>query len=375
MRAPDAMITQIHVHNYRTFVGFVWQPPPISVLVGANGSGKSALVEVLWLLQGVVVNGKPYSETGYPGTLTAWLRERRQELGVDVAINERNYSYRLKYSDEGPHRGLDETLHCDGDLLYRSEGGQAYLYGDVPSVPPTPRTAIPFETQRSFLAFLEPRQDNQRTIAFREWLRSVWALKPDPLRLGAPTAEEARHLSPSLSNFADWYRGRVQEDPDSSAALREDLRAAIPGFQGLRFEPLSPEVKELRAKFGFGSAEYEVGWGKLSDGQRLLIALYGALRFALSRGDVIALDEVENFVSPAEIQPWFRALLDVAAETGAQVIVASHHPEAIDYLAADSVWRLQRDPGTGKSVIYPLKPDIEAGETAYELVKRLQSYA
>jgi predicted ATPase len=371
------MITRLRIHNYRTFVDFEWTPPRTCVLVGANGSGKSAFVEVLLLLQDVLVYGKPYEETGYPGTLTKWTDDRAQSIEVEATIDGQIYVYELAYFDEGGGRGIREQLTCGGDLLYGSDGGKVRLYGDRPlaRMLPQPRAEIPFGSQRSFIAFLEPRDDNRQIIAFREWFRRIWALKPDPLRLVSASQKEASRLEPSLSNFVSWYRGRAEEEPESVLALRNDLQLALPGFQVLRFQPVTPEVKQLRVKFGFGGTEYELGWGSLSDGQRLLIALYGALRFALHRASVVALDEIENYVSPAEIQPWFRALLDVSAESGAQLLVASHHPEAIDYLAADSVWRLNRDSQTGKSTIEPLTPDLDAGETAYELVKRLQSYA
>ena len=41
------MLKRIYLHNFRSFVNFEWAPPPASVLVGDNGAGKSALIEVL----------------------------------------------------------------------------------------------------------------------------------------------------------------------------------------------------------------------------------------------------------------------------------------------------------------------------------------
>src|SRR5207249_1480535 len=113
----------------------------------------------------------------------------------------------------------------------------------------------------------------------------------------------------------------------------------------------------------------EIGWSKLSDGQRLLIALYGLLRLGLAKASLIALDEAENYVAPREIQPWLQAVADAAAERKQQLLVVSHHPEAINYIAADAGWRMWRDPDTGYTRISPLTPDRETGETAYDLLK------
>lgn len=102
----------------------------------------------------------------------------------------------------------------------------------------------------------------------------------------------------------------------------------------------------------------------------MLIGLYGVLHFSLRHAGLILLDEIENYVSPQEIQPWLRKLTELAHASDKQVILISHHPEAIDYLAADSAWRVWRDPQGGHSRIERLEPDLDVGETAYDLTKR-----
>lgn len=67
------------------------------------------------------------------------------------------------------------------------------------------------------------------------------------------------------------------------------------------------------------------------------------------------------------IQPWLRKLTELAHVSDEQVILISHHPEAINYLAADSAWRVWRDPQGGHSRI---EPDLDVGETAYDLAQR-----
>jgi hypothetical protein len=61
-------------------------------------------------------------------------------------------------------------------------------------------------------------------------------------------------------------------------------------------------------------------------------------------------------------------LVDAAAECRQQLVVVTHHPEAIDYLAADAVCRMWRD-SDGRTRIEQLEPDRSAGETGYDLVR------
>lgn len=366
------MLRRIRVHNFRTLVGFDWSPPPACVIVGENGAGKSALFEALWFVRDVVVHGKRIDEAGFPATRTAWLDEPAQVLELELEHGGDQFVYRLeaRVDPEGDRerRSIVERLSWAGEELYSARGGVVTLHGDAPTREPP--TQFPFDRRRSYLAAIEPGPNNRKLAGFRAVIAAMWMFKPDPLRMGGAAAQETTWIDRDLGNFASWYRTKVQEDFAAAARLREDLAQAIPGFSQLRLESISPDTKELRARFDFGGKTHEIGWAKLSEGQRLLIALYGVLRFAFERAELIALDEIENYVAPNEIQPWLRAVADVAAERGRQLMVISHHPESIDYLAADAAWKMWRDPATGCSVIAKLEPDRDAGETAYDLVKQ-----
>lgn len=363
----SSMFKRIYAHNFRTFVNFEWVLPRASVLVGENGAGKSALVELLWLLQDLLIEGKAVDETPSSSARTTWLNEAEQILEVDADGGTEHFHYRLSVRLDANRGAVDEELLANGALLYKAAGGKVELYGDLPSA--TPRTVIPFDRRRSFLSALEARPDNARVVAFRDMVGSIWAMKPDPRRLGGAAVAESTYLERDLSNFASWYRSRQGEDPDAADLLRNDLQRALTGFSTLRLEPISPEVKDLRARFSFGGRTHELGWAKLSDGQRLLIALYGMLRFGLSKASLIALDECENYVAPLEIQPWMQTLGDAVAQRGQQLLVVSHHPESIDYLAADGAWCMWRDRDAGHTRIAPLEPDRAVGETAYDVVR------
>jgi hypothetical protein len=324
-------------------------------------------MEALCLVQDLVVEGKRVEELGFPSTLTVWTGEPEQTIEIDVEAEGEVFRYRVTCRIERGSSFVSEELAGSDGVLYRSGPGGVEIFGDKPSS--SPRTKIPFLPRTSFLASLEPRPDNQRIMRFRNYVSSLWSLKPDPLRLGGAAGSETQWLERNLTNFASWYRTRVQEDPDAVVALREDLQRALDGFDQIRLQPMPGGTKDLFVRFRFGDNSHELNWAKLSDGQRMLIALYGVYRLALSKAAVVVLDEVENFVAPAEIQPWLREIVDAVAASNHQLIVISHHPESINYLAADSIWRMWRDSGSGHTRIAPLQPSRETGEAAYEATK------
>ena len=356
------MLKRIHIHNYKTFVNFEWSPPQVCALAGENGSGKTAFIETLWAIRELVVEGKRIDETVLPASRTAWLTEPAQIVELELDHDGNHFVYRLECLQGQRTPEVRERLAASSVDLYRSGDGKVELFGDAPL--PTPRTTIPFERRRSFLAVLEGRQDNRRIVAFRAAIEAMWRLKPDPARMNSAAAAESDWLAPDLSNFAGWYRAKVQEDPESSAALQLDLRSALVGFAQLRLEALTQRTRELRARFDFGKTTHELSWSELSEGQRLLIALHGFLRFAVKHATVLLLDEIENYVALPEIQPWLRGVVDTMSSKDGQLIVVSHHPESIDYLAADAVWVMSRDRLAGHTRIARLEPDRDAGETA-----------
>jgi predicted ATPase len=367
LTSGPASVSRIYIHNFRSFVNFEWKPPAVSALVGSNGSGKTALVEVLWALQDLLVDGKSIDEAIPQTSRTAWLSDAEQTFEIDIDRQGTTFHYRLSVVAERGRGSINEELHGVGGLLYRAQSGRVELFGDPPVQ--APRATIPFDRKRSFLAALEPRADNAQIIVFRELVAGIWAMKPDACRISGSASAESRFLLRDLSNFASWYLSRVAEDLDAATALRDDLEDALHGFKTMRFEPISSNVKDLRVRFAYGKHTYELPWELLSDGQRLLIALYGLLRFGLPTASLIVLDEAESYVAPSEIQPWFRAVVDSVAERKQQLVVVSHHPESINYLAADAVLRMWRDLDGGHTRIAPLSPDAEAGETAYDALK------
>ncbi len=49
------MIERVYLDNIRSFVNFEWRPGPLAILLGANGTGKTALLDALQSLQSFVM--------------------------------------------------------------------------------------------------------------------------------------------------------------------------------------------------------------------------------------------------------------------------------------------------------------------------------
>jgi hypothetical protein len=239
---------------------------------------------------------------------------------------------------------VEERLTSGGDILYSFGQSEVRLFGDAPSM--APKAVFPADPRRSFLPILEPGPDNQRITAFKRWLAGMWLFKLRPDLIGSESNDEATALAPNGSNFVSWFRTLLQEAPATVHNLVSDARAFIPGLSDIRLDRVGSEVKRLMLDCKVGPSEFRLSMADLSDGQRILLVLYTILHQIASTASLLVFDEPDNFVADSEIQPWISAVRERIAEARrGTLLVFSHHPHLIDYLAADQVLRLWRDDG------------------------------
>ncbi len=93
------------------------------------------------------------------------------------------------------------------------------------------------------------------------------------------------------------------------------------------------------------------------------------LHCAVTQGRTLLIDEPDNFVALAEIQPWLLKLLDRVDEQNAQVILVSHHPELLNQLAGQGGVLLDR-PNGGETRVLPFSPPDDSGLTPSEIIAR-----
>ena len=143
-----------------------------------------------------------------------------------------------------------------------------------------------------------------------------------------------------MQNFVGWYRRTAQENMRSIVSLFETLSEALPGFDSINLTESGENSRALKAIFrGPSSEPIRYGFDQLSDGQRALITLYSLLHLSADHRVSLFVDEPENYLALGEIQPWLAEAAERAGESLGQLVVVSHHPVIIDYMAgANGRW-------------------------------------
>lgn len=363
------MLSRLYLDNFRCFVNFEYRPGRRELILGGNGSGKSSLLDALLVLRQFVVKGDLFDDFHILGQRTRWLDQRQITGELDAELNGGRYVYRLVIEpwEEPPRpRVVSETVHFDGKPIFEFTKGEVHLFNDRFEH----KVTYDFDWQRSALATIIPRKDNQTLSRFKLWLSSLYCFRLNPFRMVTRAEGESLYPNVDLSNIASWYRHLVQTDQRQNAALLKSLQESLDGFTFLQLEPAGENVRLLVAEFGQNSGKpSKFYFNELSDGQRCLIALYTILHFVLAKGGTVLFDEPDNFLSLREIQPWLLAVDDAIEENQGQVLMISHHPEIINQWAPTSGVQLIRN-GTGSVRVERFSGDPASSLAPAELIAR-----
>jgi predicted ATPase len=399
------MLTRLYATNYRCLVNFEFKPNAKQLIIGRNGSGKTTVFDVLGALRDFAVAGVPFEALINPRngeallggrTRTRWLDAAEQRFELDVAGNGGQYRYTLVVDERGsraletnepglarPSGGFipesssthtrtrvkGETLEFNGMPLFRFQEGTIGLFNDRQEA--KPNVEFRFDWGRSGLSIVEAgRRDNAKLTWFKRWLGSLHVVQINPWVMVARSEREARFPQRDLGNFADWYRHLRLESGDAVFRAISELREAMPGFEALDAKEAGLDVRVLQATLtGPNGQRIELPFHDLSEGQRTLIALYVLLHCAVEPNGMVLIDEPDNFIALAEIQPWLLKLLDRVDETNGQVMLVSHHPELLNQLADQGGVILDRPDG-GLTRVLPFEPPEDSGLNAAEIVAR-----
>jgi len=352
------MITRIYIDNYKCFSNFEYKPGQNQLLLGRNGSGKSTVFEVIRMLKALVLRGALVSDLLDVTTLTRWQRRAKQTFEIEVKAGPARYRYALVID----HGRREDACDIDEERLESSDGADGEWcplfarFGDSATIYSDEGGSVErliLDRRRTLISLLDPHRGPNRLFGFRSRMATIYCVQLEPRTMTARSEVEVAEPVPGLSDYASWYRHLAQESTRTITTLAEYLSDVLDGFESLdlKDDGGGRRVLVVHLKPESGPAE-AYRFDEISDGQRVLIALYTVAAHIAVRsapggtGLTFCVDEPENYLGLIELQPWIHTLgeaMDGAAI--AQVLIASHHPEFIDYYAHTDAIRFYRQDG------------------------------
>lgn len=371
------MFERIRIENYKCLVDFDLHLEDTTLLLGANGTGKTAVLDVVYGLRKLLTGeAKVADPVAFPASsLTRWQTHRHQQFGLRVRVDGEFFTYglRVEHAKGGSASRItrERLLGEDETVLFDCKMGEVQLYRDDGSEGPTFLT----DWKESALARVVEHPTNTRLTSFLNAIRRtvVCTIRPDRLR--TESTREDPILDRGAANFVDWYRHAVQENPRRALSHVDALRPVMDGFNDLQLRQAGLDSRALMLRFGADTSAddeqtYRLRFSEVSDGQRALVVLYGLVHLSRGAGGILLfLDEPDNYVALPEIQPWLLELVELCEETPSQAVICSHHPELIDYFGSAHGQVLRRNT-SGAVTPHALDPPPTGRLKLSELVAR-----
>lgn len=323
-------LEQIIIQNFKSIREQTLDLGALNVFIGANGAGKSNLVEAFRLLREIAhQNLASYSlKRGADRLLHLGLRVSPYiELCLQFGENNRSNAYRIRLvpSDEG-------ALIVDSETVYfhdRAHYGQPYTR----LINTSSKEAVLATSPDRIASYVRQDIDSYRVYHFHDTSDTA-AIK------SAGALEDNRYLRPDASNLAAFLYLLQQQHPVHFRNIEDTVRQIAPFFERFNLAParLTPDKIRLEWKQKGSDAYFDAN--SLSDGTlRFMCLTTLLLQPVLPR--LILLDEPELGLHPSAIG--LLASLLSSASTRTQVIVATQSVTLVNQFGPEVIWTVERD--------------------------------
>ena len=395
------MIKSLTINNFKSFNNADLQIKPLTLLIGANASGKSNALEAIrllsWLAKGIRLDDieRNIQETDSP------IRGQSNDLFNDINRNIqlkcelsicpkwynnlyleiRNYEKHLILAQESilqspvqqafglldlPLYDIDSSPNPHTDEI-RVKYNNFKKGKNKPLIPCSNRQAIFYQLETP-ARFNNSDKESQEIIpivtkSFRDALRSIMFLDPKPSLMHGYSYINGNILKEDGSNLSSVLYS-VQENTEEigNKTCKEYLLNFVRSLpeqdiKEIRFIKTERNDVMVRLVESFGDQEREFDAPLLSDGTLRVLAVAAVLLSAPPYSLVI-IEEIDNGIHPSRADQLLQNIKEIAELRKLQVLLTSHNPALLDALpdqCLGDVLCCYRDPQEGDSRIVKLE--------------------
>ncbi|MBL4885729.1 MAG: AAA family ATPase [Planctomycetaceae bacterium] len=343
---------KIHVHGFRRLHSVDLKLKPLNVLIGANGCGKTSLLDVFTLLSASAsASGELKSRINQYGgvdsnlsSLSAIVNGKARMIHIELFKPVEETS-QLKYSISLTPSGTSYEISEEALIQYRDHlKKEPLIYiesnrGDVYYFDPEKKKLISptwaYFPQQSALSqvpimFREP-QDFRKGLASSTHYHVLDVSSRAPVRLPQPMREAKLpgKQGEDLVSCLYWMR---EADPDRFEIIEDTLRVGFPNFERLNFPPVAAGTLAMTWKET--GTTHPFFMHQLSEGTLRFLWLI-TLLYSPGLTEVTLLDEPEVSLHPELLSILADCMRDASNRT--QLIVATHADRLVRFLKPEEV--------------------------------------
>ena len=352
-------IEQIEIRNYRVFRDVkLTKLPPMTVIIGANGTGKSTLFDVFSFLKDALAGNAASAVARRGGFRELVSRGEEGPIGITIKFREsggRLASYILEIGTDGGRAVVDREV-----LRYRRGRGSGRPWHFV-DFSRGRGTAITNESVYGEEGAVEQREeyelDDPGILAikglgqFREFrvvsefrgLIDNWHISNFHIADARPSAEAgyAEHLSTRGDNVAQVAQYLYEYHRKQFKRVLKSMRTRVPGVKAVEAKPT--EDGRLVLRFRDGSFKDPFIARYVSDGTIKMFA-YLVLLHDPNPHPLLAVEEPENQLYPSLLGELIEEFRDYARR-GGQAFVSTHSPDFLSGAKLDEIYWLEKVDG------------------------------
>ena len=366
------IINRIQIGGFRRLLNLDLEVRPFMTLIGANGVGKTSLLDAFSLLS-ASASGKLNDAISQSGGMTGLLtRGKSEELSffVEVAMPEQEpLEYRLQLGSKGLGYGVAE------EVLSQRRPGSPEPFRHIDSRDGNPKYHKPGAEQPLYPVRYEPLETSlaQTPQSFQhpEELRRILATAiryhtldigprapvklPQSMKPAVLPGQDGADLIPYLYCLREEHRDRFE-------ALLDTLKTAFPDFEELGFPPVATGMVAMTWKDRkFGNPMY---MNELSEGTLRFLWL-AALLQSPGLSPITMIDEPEVSLHPELLSLLADLMREAAQRT--QLIVATHSDRFIRFLEPSEVVVMDLDEAGCAAATWADSLDLDRWLTEYSL--------
>lgn len=340
------MITEITIKNYKSLENVTLKPGPLTVLVGANGSGKSNILDALMFLKGLVALNQGLDKVleprgGYEAVV--WGRDIERDISVGLEwksidnFGQLSYSIRFGQSD-GRGAVKEEFLLADSSEVLGRTTPNTYSFERGSSDTASYRSSL--EEAHHYVP-----QTAEIIRRMRGWV--FYNFDFNQMRPPHSVRSEFR-LNETGNNLSTVLHALFSIESPLFDDIFDSVRGSVPVVEKL----LSPIVGDAQTQVALKERDIPepvAAWG-LSDGTLFALALSTAL-LTPQIPTLLTLESPDASLHPYVMEHVAELLKSASRKT--QVIVTTHSPYLLDHVPPQSIVVVEKI--KGKTVLKPVK--------------------
>lgn len=381
------MIESVRIANFKSYRNATLHLSSLTLLVGANASGKSNALEAIrllgWLSSGARLDmvGRTVQggDTEFRGKVTDLFLDPSQPLRLAVSLHNdspwRHFTISLALRDK-LLRLEQETIDSDAQTfpLYRVErvaDGLSHdlevAYNNFAKGGKKPR--IKASDQQAILTQLETPARFDKThrkaqmvipesvALMRTVLANTHFLDPEPSRMRGYADTSGRILEADGKNLSGVLYNLCQDNTMRERVLQFIRSLPEQDIVDIGFLETPRNEVMLTLTETFSGSEVDRDATVLSDGTLRVLAVAAAV-LSVPEGSLLVIEEIDNGIHPSRAGRVLQSLQDAADDKDVSIIISSHNPALLDSLPQEAVPNVvfcYRDPVGGDSKLIQLK--------------------